>query len=216
MEKGSEAMSQTSPRYDPSTLEKLKKVDWDEVFPRVLKYAKSRAWKFGQSGIDADPLAMINEALARAYGIGTRGTFRNWDQEKCPKAHIFLIGIIRSITSHEAEHLSEFPTESILNDDGTLNEKRLFRNEDKTQENSRPMDPEEELVEGENLQPLMDELQRISQEDEELGMIILCIEDGIGKASEIAEETGYEIKKVYRLQRKLRLILKNFNPKLRK
>jgi hypothetical protein len=201
-------MSQSDQRYDPSTREKMSKIDWDEVFPRVLKYAKSRAWKFSQSGIDADPLAMINEAVARAYGIGTRGTFRNWDEANCPKAYNFLIGIIRSITSHEAEHLSEFTPEPILKDDGIINEKM--------QETSRSPDPEEKLIEEENEQPLLDELKRISAEDEELGMIILCIEDGISKASEIAEETGYEILKVYSLQRKLRLILKDFNPGLRK
>ena len=209
-------MTQPSSRYDPSTREKLRKVDWDEVFPPVLKYAKSVAWKFGQSGIDVDPFELINEAIARAYGIGTRGTFRNWNQQNCSEAHIFLIGIIRSITSHEAEHLSDFPTESIFKENGATKEDRLFKNEDETQGTFKPNNPEEELIEEENLQPIMDELERISQEDEELGMIILCNEDGIGKSSEITEETGYEIKKVYRLRRKLRQRLKDFNPKLKK
>ena len=84
-------MAEHSPRYDPSIRDELDKADWDSVFPAVLKYARWRAKKFKYLGYRVEPEELVHEAIARAYGVGTRGTNRNWNKDKYPKLEYFLI-----------------------------------------------------------------------------------------------------------------------------
>lgn len=97
-------MLQHSPKYDTSIHEELEKADWDATLPKVFKYALSRAKIFKWLGDEVEPEALVQEAIARAYGVGTGGTYRNWNKETCPDLGNFLIGIIRSMTSHKDEH----------------------------------------------------------------------------------------------------------------
>jgi DNA-directed RNA polymerase specialized sigma24 family protein len=209
-------MLKHSSKYDPSIHEKLEKADWDAALPRVLKYAVSRAKIFKWLGDEVEPEALVQEAIARAYGTGTRGNYRNWNREKCPDLANFLIGIIRSMTSHEAEHGSEFPKESLFDEDGSPKDEKLLKSADEVAGALMPKTSEVELIENENLRTLNDELDSISVEDEDLGLVIVCIEDGISKPRHIAEETGFEINKVNNLLRKLRRKLDKYNPKMKK
>lgn len=209
-------MLKHSSKYDPSIHEKLEKADWDAALPRVLKYAVSRAKIFKWLGDEVEPEALVQEAIARAYGTGTRENYRNWNREKCPDLANFLIGIIRSMTSHEAEHGSEFPKESLFDEDGSPKDEKLLKSADEVAGALMPKSSEVELIENENLRTLNDELDSISVEDEDLGLVIVCIEDGISKPRHIAEETGFEINKVNNLLRKLRRKLDKYNPKTKK
>ena len=209
-------MLKHSSKYDPSIHEKLEKADWDAALPRVLKYAVSRAKIFKWLGDEVEPEALVQEAIARAYGTGTRENYRNWNREKCPDLANFLIGIIRSMTSHEAEHGSEFPKESLFDEDGSPKDEKLLKSADEVAGALMPKTSEVELIENENLRTLNDELDSISVEDEDLGLVIVCIEDGISKPRHIAEETGFEINKVNNLLRKLRRKLDKYNPKMKK
>ncbi|MDX9786849.1 MAG: hypothetical protein RBT11_08740 [Desulfobacterales bacterium] len=200
--------------YDPSIHKHLDKVDWDAVLPAVLKYARWRVQIFHWLGKDMDPESLVREAFARAYGIGTNGTYRNWNKKTCPDIAIFLKGIIRSMTSHNAEHESEFPTESLFYEDGSPKDDKIFGSSDETVAASRPKTPEDELIESENLRVLMNELDQISCEDDDLGMVILCFEEGISKPQGIAAQTGFEVNEVNNLLKRLRRKLKQFNPKL--
>ena len=58
----------------------------------------------------------------------------------------------------------------------------------------------------------MDVLDRLENEDEDLGMVILCIKLETSEPRYIAQETGFEIRKVNNLLKKLRRKLKNFKP----
>lgn len=209
-------MLKHSSKYDPSIHEKLEKADWDAAIPRVLKYAVSRAKIFKWLGDEVEPEALVQEAIARAYGTGTRENYRNWNREKCPDLANFLIGIIRSMTSHEAEHGSEFPKESLFDEDGSPKDEKLLKSADEVAGALMPKTSEVELIENENLRTLNDELDSISVEDEDLGLVIVCIEDGISKPRHIAKETGFEINKVNNLLRKLRRKLDKYNPKMKK
>ena len=209
-------MSQSSGAYDPSIRKELDKVDWDDVLPRVFKYARWRAKKFEWLGEPVDPEALVREAIVRAYGVGTGGTFRNWKKETCPDIADFLIGIIRSITSHKAENEASFPVESLCKENGSPKDNKLFRSADETAGVSKPKNPEEELIEAENLQNLMDELDSLENEDEDLGMVILSIKDGNSKPRHIAQDTGYEVKDVNNILKRLRRKLKHLKPKSRK
>ncbi len=206
-------MVQYSPNYDPSIHDELEKADWDAVLPSVFKYAISRAKMFKWLGDEVEPEALVQEAISRAYGIGTRGTYRNWNKEAVPNLGDFLIGIIRSMTSHKAEHEAGFPSESLFKEDGSPKDAKILKSYDETVGASKLNNPEDEIIENENLQALHDELDRLANVDEELGMVILCIEDGIGEPRNIAEITGFDKGKVNNLLRKLRRKLQKYNPK---
>jgi RNA polymerase sigma factor (sigma-70 family) len=201
-------MSVKSQKLDESIRTCLDEADWQSVLPAVLKYAEARARKFKWLGDQVDPEALVQEAIVRAYGGE-----RNWDREKCPRLENFLIGIIRSMTSHTVEHELNFPKESLYYDDGTPKNGEIFKSGDKTRGAFNPKTPEEELIEGDNLKNLMDILDELGSDNEELGMVILCLEDGIGKPREIAKETGYEINNVNNLLRKIRRKLDIYKPK---
>lgn len=208
-------MSHDSGAYDPSIHEELKKVNWDAVLPSVLKYAVWRTKNFEWLGEKVDPEALVQEAIARVYGIGTNGTYRNWEREACPDIAVFLMGIIRSMTSHTAEHEAGFPKESLFLEDGSPKDSKLFASADETAGVIKPKMPEDELIDAKNLQSLMKVLDSLGAEDEDLGMVILCIEDGISRPRFIARETEFKIEKVNNLLKKLRRKLKRFNPKIR-
>ena len=206
-------MLQNSPKYDPTIYEELEKADWDAALPRVLKYAVSRAKIFKWLGDEVEPEALVQEAIVRAYGVGTRGNYRNWNKKTCPDLGNFLIGIIRSMFSHKAEHEAKFPSESLFSKDGSPKDAKILKSYDEATGASKPKTPEEEIIENENLQALQDELDRLADGTEDLGMIILCIEDGISEPRKIAATTGFDKKKVNNLLRKLRRKLDKYNPK---
>ncbi len=205
-------MQEYSEKYDASIQKDLDDADWNAVLPEVLKYAVERAKKFKWLGTyRMEPEELVQEAIVRAYGVGNDGGYRNWNKQDCPNLAKFLNGIIKSITSHEADHVVNFANEPIYNEGQSKDEKILKL--DDTAEISKPKTPEEEFLEEENLRTFDDELDKLADGDVDLGMVILCIKDGIGEPRNIADETGLEIEKVYNLKRKLRRKLKKYQPK---
>jgi hypothetical protein len=211
-----EIMLQLIDKYDPSIREHLDKADWDAVLLRVLKYAKARTRRLTWLGEKADPEALVHEAIARAYGIGSGETYRNWNRDTCPDLATFLIGIVRSITSHEAEHESKFSQGSLFNESGSIKDDELFKCVDETVGFQKVKTPEEHLIEGEELKLIIDELDKLSLEDEDLGMVILCIKDGISSPKYIADTLGLDIAQVYNLLKKLRRKVSKYSTELKK
>jgi len=209
-------MLQHSSKYDPTIHEELNKADWNDARPRVLKYAVFRAKIFKWLGDEVEPEALVQEAIARAFGIGNRGNYRNWNREKCPDLENFLIGIIRSMTSHDAEHGTEFPKESLFNEDGSPKDEKILKSADETAGAFKPKTPEEKIIENENLRTFKGQLDCLSDGDEDLGMVILCIEEGISKPRHIVEETGFDKKKVNSLLKRLRRKLEKYKPKMKR
>ncbi len=206
-------MLQYSSRYDTSIHTDLKNANWDEILPRLFKYAVARAKMFEWIGYTINPEDLVNEAIASAFGVGERNSYRNWDKEKCPDLTNFLIGIIKSKTNHTFEHYKSFPVSSLYHENEDSKEEKALKINDGLEEHAVANTPEDDLIESENFKILKDKLSDIANSDEDLGMIILCAEDGIHEPRKIAEATGFEIKKVYNLLRKLRRRLDKHKPK---
>jgi hypothetical protein len=202
--------------YAPSVQKELDRVDWDSVLPRVLKSAVQLSKKFFWLGSKVDHEELVSEAIALAYGVGTGGTYRNWNKNSCPDIADFLIGIIRSLTSHTAEHEAKFTEESIFSEDGSPKDNKLFSTVDTITGCYRPKTPEEEFLESDNLQKLMNFLDMLENENEDLEMVILCIKLEISEPRYIAQETGFKVRKVNNLLKKLRRKLKKFKPEKQK
>ena len=202
-----------SEKYDCSIRSELDKQDLPEILTRVLKYAVWITTVYYWLGLK--PVELVQEAVARAYGVGTGGTYRNWNPKKCTLT-TFLKGTIRSIASHRAEHESDIVRVPLINEEGSV--KVLSPSpfalvsidalEPDTPE--RLMEKhEEEVEENAVFQNLVQRLDSIANEDEDLGYIILALKDGYSRPREIASETGLEVEKVYKLLARLRRTIKN-------
>lgn len=214
-------MSVTSTRYDHANIDEIRNQNWLEVLPRVLKYAVARSKKYywlGNSSVNPEDL--VNEAVARALGVGKDDAYRNWNKDKYPDFVNFLISIIDSMTNHEAEHACKFKGESFFYDDGT--EKINNQTESNTHgksidcsldgSHSNQFDPEEMLIMKENYDSLIMKVKDVASGDDEMGMILMCIEYEISKPAEISAQTGFDIENVYKLLRRLRSKLADIKP----
>lgn len=205
-------MDQKSSKHDPTIGAELDKEDWNNILPRVLKYALARSMKYHWLGYVVEPKELVHEAISLVYGIGKNETYRNWNKEKYPKLDDFLISIIESITSHKADHAMRIKIKPLFNKDGTPSDFEENISSKEMLSKGILNSPEEEIIQSESLQPLTDKLKIISEEDEEIGMLVLCIEDGISRPREISKETGYDVKKVNNIFKRLRTKLKEFKP----
>ena len=205
-------MNQKSSKYDPAIRTELDNADWENIFPRIYKYAMARSWRYYWLGYVVEPEELVQEAISRAYGMGKNETYRNWNKEKYPKLEDFLISIIESITSHEADHAKRIKFKPLFNEDGTLDDFEENISSDEMANKGILNSPEDEIIQSESLQPLRDKLNSISENDEEIGIIILCLEDGISRPRHISNATGYNVKKVNNILRRLRIKLQGFKP----
>jgi len=99
---------------NPEVRQELDEANWDDLLPRLLKYAQSNCRKIRWIGnIVADPEELVEEAIALAYGVGKNNGYRAWNKEKFPNLHDFLLTIINSIISHLNEHHNKFPSDGI-------------------------------------------------------------------------------------------------------
>ena len=205
-------MNQKSSKYDPAIRTELDNADWENIFPRIYKYAMARSMKYHWLGYVVEPEELVQETVSLAYGIGKNETCRNWNKEKYPNLEDFLISIIESITSHKMDHSKRFNIKPMYNKDGTPSDFEQSISSSEMASKGILNSPEDDLIQSESLQALRDKLNSISENDEEIGIIILCMEDGIARPRDISNETGYDVKKVYNIFRRLRTKLKEFKP----
>lgn len=197
-------MSSTSgDPLDEETREKLNNANWDTVLPKILKYAHWRLRMY--TGLPSpDPEDLVQEAISLAYGIGPDGTHRKWNCEKCPDLAQHLIGIIRSITSHEIERLRKFRhkyfgTQKEGNQQDHLEIEASLACSDKIPT------PEQIVANEQRAKEIIDELDKISVGDEEMQLVLMCFfDDALTKPQEIAEATGFEVKRVYSIVKRIR------------
>jgi DNA-directed RNA polymerase specialized sigma24 family protein len=205
-------MASDNPGYDLDNLDKLAAADWDDTLPKVYKFARWKCFNYALLGYDFDPESLVEEAIARAYGSGTSSsdepTYRNWNQDIYPDLADFLISIIKSILSHLKDHHSAFKLES-LNDDENEENYKISKLDSEAQSACflngliKTKTPEEQLILKSQRKEFREFLDELSLSDEEVGMALMAYEDGAEKAADVAEVTGFEIKKVYNINKRL-------------
>lgn len=204
-------------RYDPSIREDLKQKDWETILPGLLYYAHSLCRKYYWLGNrHLSPQDLVQEAIARAFGCGKDGGYRNWNKERCPDLSVFLKSTIKSIVNHKIEHLRKFPHDSIEKHGERVDESPI--DEDDTRLAKSMLSgisgesPEEILLSSENTRMLserVNKLKSLAEDDEEIGFVIMCFEEGISTPREIAETTGYNIHNVYNIIKRIKRKARN-------
>ena len=179
--------------YDPKVRQELDQADWKgEVLPRLLKYASARTQKLRLLGIvDLDPHDLVSEAITLVYSGS-----RKWNKELYLDLINFMISVIRSITNHRLKHYYQFKKDTFLLDDSHDKSKELV--------SLSPRDPEALVTKKYNLMNLQNTIYEAIAGDEEAGMVLLCIESDKLTPKEISEETGYEVKQVNNILKRLR------------
>ncbi len=208
-------MAEVSDKYDLNARELLEEADLEEALVRTLKYAnwKSRCCSWLGHAVSAD--CLVNEAIARAYGVGTSNsdthTFRNWDKTRYPDLADFLISTINSMVNHIVEHHENFQGASFDEEGGQDDPHKASKLNQAAQGTEylvRSRNPEEMAVISEERNKIRKCLDEIAEKDDEAGLVIMALEDGFEKPAEIAEVLQLDIDTVYniikRLRRKLR------------
>jgi hypothetical protein len=193
--------------FDPSIIEVLERVDWNYVYPRLLRYAIYKCKKFEWLGtITFDPESMTQEAVALAFGRGKDGNYRNWDRSKCPDIIKFLEGIVDSLVNHEYEKIKTFKTESIDYENQTSIDN--LRNSDFSVQNYfdcfSVTDPASELEMKENILRMVTSIRHAADGNKTANMVVACLEQGMGKPRDIADEIGIDVNEIYQILRRLR------------
>lgn len=206
-------MNPESNRYDPATRVRLQQVsekEWEETLAQVLFYARRKTALLSLLDYRIDCEELVHEAIGRAYGVGTgrfdKLTYRNWDQDKYPLLAHFLIGIVKSLVDHILKEHIEIEFLPTAGDDDLQAQKvEELINQQRPSE-----DPETQLLNTERAKQLLVALDVISRDDEEIGMYLLAVQEGHSDAVGQANETGYDIKQIYNIRKRLRRKLAPF------
>jgi DNA-directed RNA polymerase specialized sigma24 family protein len=197
--------------YDPSIRDELERIEWNSILPRAIKFALIKEKMLRRLGSELTYEDLIQEAITRLYGIGEGGSYRNWNYKKY-NATVFLKFVIKDLVKAELKKLARYKKEPLYRENGS--EKNLIINKDglNIADLLRTKSLEDIVIDAGAANDLLSKLEEISDDNEDLGMVIMCYEDGISKPREIAEITGFDKDKVNNLKRTLKRKLKLFDP----
>lgn len=206
-------LSPDSNKYDSKTRERLQQVskeEWEKTLAQVLFYARRKTALLSLLDYRIDSEELVQEAIGRAYGVGTgkfdKLTYRNWDQDKYPLLANFLKSIVKSLVDHILkEHIGLEFLPTVDDDDLQTQKVEGLIHQQRPSEN-----PETSLLNAERAKELLTALDAISSDDEEIGMYLLAVQEGHSDAVDQAKETGYDVKQIYNIRKRLRRKLAPF------
>ncbi|MEE9914015.1 MAG: hypothetical protein K4571_20070 [Deltaproteobacteria bacterium] len=189
--------------YDSSIRKELEQADWKTLFPRLICFANTQCYKFRWLGNKHfQPLDLVQEAISLAFGLGKNGNYRNWNKDYYPDLISFLKGVIKSIVNHEIEHLAKFPCDS-LDTDEEKNPGFLAVSNNNPESNLEDCEIDNEFS------MRVQKLRSLADGDDEIGLVMMCFDDGITTPREIAEATGYDVTHIYNIIKRIKRRAKN-------
>ena len=167
----------------PEYLNLVYSVDWDSILPDMLIHAGEYYPYL--------PVADWEEYVQAAVVKVLNGN-QPWNPAARPDIRKHIAWVLRSVISNERKRLNR-QAPSISTDDGlVVNPVDLVADPDPT--------IEEELIAKERVE----RIRQAVEGDEEAEFVLMAIEDGKTKPSEIAEATEIEPKKIYTILRRIR------------
>lgn len=186
----------------------IEQTDWENLSRRLLFYTSKKVeYIFGRVNGEIlllggkSPEDIVYEAIARLLD-GTR----NWNPERV-SLWVFLKRTIDSIISHYSE-LKETQSRAQYT---TVIDGDSSEDEEAPQKSVNPVDsspnPEEIKISNERMELLSLALNRLldlKQENEQYCYVLMCMQEGIVKASGISDAAGIEVSQVYSLKRRIK------------
>ncbi len=177
----------------------LQRADWKALLPRLAKYAAGRLRRLGWArGHDHEPSAMSIEELLNTSLERCLDGSRTWNDDDPPELEVFLRWVIKSVAYSERKKWLGKKT-SALEDAGSFDP------------DPGPL-PDAALEEEETREALAKDLEEIIAGDEDLGMLVLAVQDGHLRRSDIAEALGWTPDRVTAARLKLQRALIRHRP----
>lgn len=193
---------------DDEVLERLESQDWNDIIIKLTRYAYWRAarykWRTGNPGQLPGGMTPQDIALNAIEKVWNRT--RSWDPGKYPDLLVHLKWIVDSDTGHLAQSMEHTINQRITNSDDGKAGDPIPDNSSPLIDSLIPETPEEQLIAremGEYEEKVKKELYALVKGDEDLELLLSCLEDGIDKAELVAKEMRWDVTKVYNLKRKL-------------
>ena len=192
-------------------LEFLEAADWNDIILKLTHNAiwqtHKYTWKSGSpnqlpGGKTPEDIAI--DAIEKVWN-GTR----DWDPDKYPDLLVHLKWIVKSDIEHlfsSMEHQKSGRMPALKGDEETEPSYGEIVRDPSSPTPEKASTPEEELIAHEDRrleEKLKEELYAAVKGDEDLELLLLCFEEGIDKSEAIASQTGWDVKNVYNLKRKL-------------
>lgn len=203
-------------------LELIQRADWDDIYPRAIKYALSKlSFRAGSpyKGVLKEDVAegIVNEAIKKTLegcvhdgGAGPTKGVRKWEPEKVSLLD-YLLSVIKSDISHlyesESYNLTSRMPVSPQNDGGSesIETEELLTRAHELDKHAAEISPDppqsvdDILIEHE----ICDRLLKVIEGEDELESIVLCMLDGYSKPRDIAEQLSVEPKNIYNAKKRL-------------
>jgi len=186
---------------DKETIKKIKATDWDEIVPRLIKYAIGKCF-----GLKDQSIGKGFQPIDLAMGAITDliSEERNWNPDKQPDLFKYLQWVVNSKLDALLKSWSrnnEASSKSTLISPQTNEQQELDHISDRAR-NLGPS-PEEAALSNER-ERLKKEIYTLASGDEVVEGLLLCIEDGIIKPKDIATELQLEVSTINNAYKRLR------------
>lgn len=178
---------------DKKIKELIETADWHDITRRLAGYALSRVrYVFGiKDKLTVLPMGASVESVVQESIKKLLDGTRQWNPDQVDLLG-FLMGVVKSEISHLAALKDNQLTDKAHSTDNLDN-----RGDEELNPEERLIKKEEERLIAEVYQKLIGQAEKNSDYE----TIALCIMSGITKPADIAEQSGIEINKVYRLKR---------------
>ena len=188
----------------PEILKKLKESDWSDILPRLVLYAEFKVrrlyWRTKEKNTLPDG-STAEDLAQQAIELVFSGD-RRWAPDKNPDILLYLKGVVDSLVSHAVKSYEHRYRDQYDED----SEHGVSLDDLSDKETVTPYD---ELLEKDILKFLYDN----SKDDNNLQLIILCLEEGISKPKVIAETLKIPVSEVNNCKKKIRRLIDKYNKK---
>ncbi len=218
-------------KLDNKTLQAIQTADWDDIYPRAVKFAVSKLSFMTGTPREGLPKAdeahdIVNEAIRKIIeGCISNDTdvtekgHRKWEPSRGPLLN-YLFSVIKSDISHlyESEDYlstSRMPITEESNEDECIEAEELLKRScvpEKHADGINP-DPQQSPEEIQIANELRDKLLKAVEGDGELEGIVLCMLDGFEKPGDIALQLGIKTSVVNNAKKRLKRIYESILPK---
>jgi hypothetical protein len=185
---------------DTETLRALNSLNWDKIIDELTLHAVFKVKKsFWRSGIrDLPKGEQVEDIVYNAIDMLHSGQ-RKWDRNKDPDVLQYLKGIVDSQVSHLLES-AEYLSREYLNEGQEGKESTIDLVVDPEQ------DPLSEVIANE----IKDYLWKCAKGDDDMELVLCCIDEGISNRSEISKTLHVPLNIVDNTLRRIRRKLKKF------
>jgi DNA-directed RNA polymerase specialized sigma24 family protein len=187
---------------DPEVRRHIEEANWEKLTKKLLYYVGTRLGLiYGRSHDIALPGGQSAEDIVQETVSRFLEGKRKWKPSRVALFD-FLKGIASSLISHHHEL-----KETKLRDTRVLVDTNAPEDDIPGTRRQEAVDPtgtpEEALIPFDTLNTAFNRLCENAGEEEDYNLVLMCIEDGITKPTEIASETGLDILQVYTVKRRV-------------